>query len=86
MAKSHATKILAVASKVLILTFSYFLNHIQPLISKNPNLPSTNHQHSSKLLKTAYIYIYRERERERERETYMKGFPFPSGWTRKYKR
>ena len=69
MAKSHATKILAVASKVLILTFSYFLNHIQPLISKNPNLPSTNHQHSSKLLKTAYIYIYIYRERERERET-----------------
>ena len=43
-AKIHTTKIPAAALKVLILTFSYFLNHIKSLISKNPNLPSTNHQ------------------------------------------
>ena len=44
----NITKIPIVTSKVLILTFSYFLNHIQSLISKDPNLPSTNHQHSFK--------------------------------------
>ena len=47
-AKLNTTKIPALTSKVLTLTLSYFLNHIQSLISKNPNLPSTNHQHSFK--------------------------------------
>ena len=43
IAKLNTTRIPIVTSEVLTLTFSYFLNHIQSLISKNPNLPSTNH-------------------------------------------
>ena len=46
--QKYTTKIPAVTSKVLILTFSHFLNHIESLIRKNPNLPSTNHQHNFK--------------------------------------
>ena len=41
-------KIPTVKSKVLFLAFPYFLNHIPLLISKNPNLPSKNHQLSFK--------------------------------------
>ena len=44
--------------QILILTFSYFLNPIKSLSSKNPHLTSKNHHTPSKLPKTAYIYIY----------------------------
>ena len=69
----NTTKIPVVTSNVLTLTLSYFLNHIQLLISKNPNLPSKNHQHGFKASKNT-IYIYRERERERERELKVHDF------------